>query len=46
VKLDGHDMRRIKVRDLRQHVAVVVQENVILPTSVAENIATAALMPR
>jgi ABC-type multidrug transport system fused ATPase/permease subunit len=39
VRLDGHDLRKIKLRDLRQHIAVVVQENVILPTSVAENIA-------
>ena len=39
IKLDGHDLRKIKVRDLRRHIAVVVQENVILPTSVAENIA-------
>jgi subfamily B ATP-binding cassette protein MsbA len=39
IKLDGHDLRKIKVRDLRQHIAVVVQENIILPTSVAENIA-------
>jgi ABC-type multidrug transport system fused ATPase/permease subunit len=39
LKLDGHDLRKIKLRDLRQHIAVVVQENVILPTSVAENIA-------
>src|SRR5205823_2770491 len=37
--LDGHDLRNIKLRDLRQHIAVVVQENIILPTSVAENIA-------
>jgi ABC-type multidrug transport system fused ATPase/permease subunit len=39
LKLDGHDLRKIKVRDLRQHIAIVVQENVILPTTVAENIA-------
>jgi subfamily B ATP-binding cassette protein MsbA len=39
VKLDGHDLRKIKLRDLRAHIAVVVQENVILPTSIAENIA-------
>ena len=39
LKLDGHDLRKIKVKDLRKHIAVVVQENVILPTTVAENIA-------
>jgi subfamily B ATP-binding cassette protein MsbA len=39
VKLDGQDLRKVKIRDARRHVAIVVQENVILPTSVAENIA-------
>jgi ATP-binding cassette subfamily B protein len=37
--LDGHDLRKIKLRDLRKHVALVLQENAILPTTVAENIA-------
>jgi len=39
MKLDGHDARTIKIADLRKHVALVLQESVILPTSVAENIA-------
>lgn len=39
LKLDGHDLRKIKIKDLRQHIALVLQENVILPTTVAENIA-------
>jgi subfamily B ATP-binding cassette protein MsbA len=39
IRLDGHDLRRIKIKDLRQHIALVLQDNVILPTSVAENIA-------
>jgi len=39
LKLDGIDLRKIRVRDLRAHIALVLQENVILPTSVAENIA-------
>ncbi len=39
LRLDGHDLRTIKVKDLRKHVALVLQENVILPASVAENIA-------
>jgi ABC-type multidrug transport system fused ATPase/permease subunit len=39
VALDGHDFRKIKLRDLRKHVALVLQENAILPTTVAENIA-------
>ena len=37
--LDGIDARRVRVRDLRKHVALVLQESVILPTTVAENIA-------
>jgi ABC-type multidrug transport system fused ATPase/permease subunit len=38
-RLDDYDVRRIKVRDLRKHVALVLQESVILPTTIAENIA-------
>ncbi|HEY7115651.1 MAG TPA: ABC transporter ATP-binding protein [Tepidisphaeraceae bacterium] len=39
IRLDGQDIRRVRIRDLRRHIALVLQENVILPTSVAENIA-------
>lgn len=39
LQLDGYDFRRIKLRDLRRHIAVVPQDSVILPTTVAENIA-------
>lgn len=39
MKLDGIDARKIKVADLRKHIALVLQDNVILPTTVAENIA-------
>jgi ABC-type multidrug transport system fused ATPase/permease subunit len=39
VRLDGIDARRVRVKDLRRHVALVLQESVILPTTVAENIA-------
>jgi ATP-binding cassette subfamily B protein len=39
MKLDGHDARHIKIADLRKHIALVLQESVILPTSVSENIA-------
>jgi ABC-type multidrug transport system fused ATPase/permease subunit len=39
MKLDGIDARRIRVADLRRHVALVLQETVILPTTIAENIA-------
>jgi subfamily B ATP-binding cassette protein MsbA len=37
--LDGIDVRGVRVRDLRKHVALVLQDSVILPTTVAENIA-------
>jgi subfamily B ATP-binding cassette protein MsbA len=39
LKLDEFDARRVKVADLRRHVALVLQDNVVLPTTVAENIA-------
>ncbi len=39
IKLDDVDMRNVRVSDLRKHVALVLQESVILPTTVAENIA-------
>lgn len=38
MKLDDRDARTIKVSSLRRHVALVLQESVILPTTVAENI--------
>jgi len=39
VRLDGIDVRTVKLRDLRKHVALVLQETMLLPVSVAENIA-------
>jgi subfamily B ATP-binding cassette protein MsbA len=39
LKLDGIDLRKIKLADLRRHVALVLQEGVILPTTISENIA-------
>jgi subfamily B ATP-binding cassette protein MsbA len=36
--LDDIDVRRVRIKDLRAHVALVLQENLILPTTVAENI--------
>jgi subfamily B ATP-binding cassette protein MsbA len=36
---DGQDIRRARLKDLRRHIAIVLQENVILPATVAENIA-------
>ena len=39
VLIDGHDLRTLRIRSLRQQVAVVLQEPFIFPLSVAENIA-------
>jgi ABC-type multidrug transport system fused ATPase/permease subunit len=39
IRFDGIDARDVRVADLRKHVALVLQESVILPTTVAENIA-------
>lgn len=39
VTLDGTDIRNIQLADLRKHIALVLQENLVLPTSIAENIA-------
>ncbi len=37
--LDGHNLRQVKVDDVRRHVALVPQDSQLLPTSIAENIA-------
>ncbi len=39
VRLDGVDLRRYKLDDLRKQFAVVLQEPVLFSTSIAENIA-------
>jgi ATP-binding cassette subfamily B protein len=39
VTVDGHDLRTLRIRSLRQQVAVVLQEPFIFPLSVADNIA-------
>jgi ABC-type multidrug transport system fused ATPase/permease subunit len=31
VKLDQHNLRRIKLKDVRRHIALVLQDSVILP---------------
>ena len=41
VLLDGRDLRDIKLRCLRGHVAVVLQEPFLFPISIADNIAYA-----
>ncbi|HLL88325.1 MAG TPA: ABC transporter ATP-binding protein [Tepidisphaeraceae bacterium] len=39
IHLDGVDVRQIKLADLRRHVAIVSQENLLLPTTIGQNIA-------
>ncbi len=39
ITLDGQDIRGVKITDLRAHIAIVLQENPLLPATVAENIA-------
>ncbi len=38
VRLDGHDLRTLKLEDLRRHVVLVEQEPTLLHATVAENI--------
>ena len=38
LKLDNRDLRTITLKSLRAHIALVLQESIILPTTVAENI--------
>ena len=39
VTIDGHDLRDVRLHDLREQVAVVLQEPVLFRLSIAENIA-------
>jgi ATP-binding cassette subfamily B protein len=39
VLVDGHDLRELRLRSLRQQVAIVLQEPFIFPMTIAENIA-------
>jgi ATP-binding cassette subfamily B protein/subfamily B ATP-binding cassette protein MsbA len=39
VSIDGHDVRHLKLEDLRRNIAIVLQEPFLLPVTVAENIA-------
>ena len=42
VRVGGVDIRDVRVRDLRSAIAVVLQENALFPTTIAENIRYAA----
>jgi ATP-binding cassette, subfamily B, putative efflux pump len=41
VLVDGHDLTRIKLRDYRSHLGVVLQDNFLFDGTIAENIAYA-----
>ena len=38
ISIDGVDLRSVRVADLRGNVAIALQENVLFPTSIAENL--------
>ncbi len=38
ILVDGHDLRQVKIRSLRQHVAVVLQDTFLFNTTVRENL--------
>ena len=38
ITIDGEDIRNIRVRSLRNHIGIVLQENALFPTSIADNI--------
>lgn len=38
VYIDGHDVRNYKLRDLRQHIALVLQDNILFSGTIRENI--------
>jgi ATP-binding cassette, subfamily B, bacterial len=39
VMLDGNDIRNVRIADIRRHIAQVPQDTLLLPTTIAENIA-------
>jgi subfamily B ATP-binding cassette protein MsbA len=41
VMVDGHDLAKVKLRDYREHLGVVLQDNFLFDGSIAENIAYA-----
>ena len=42
IRIDGEDIRDIRVRSLRDGIGIVLQENALFPTSIADNIRFAA----
>ena len=39
VTLDGRDIKKVRLHDLRRHIALALQDTIILPTTIWENIA-------
>ncbi|HWO40654.1 MAG TPA: ABC transporter ATP-binding protein, partial [Candidatus Eisenbacteria bacterium] len=39
VALDDHDLRTVRLKDVRRHIALALQDSIILPTTIWENIA-------
>src|SRR5439155_11601077 len=39
VRLDGVDLREFRLQDLREQISIVLQEPMLLPATIAENIA-------
>jgi ATP-binding cassette subfamily B protein len=39
IKLNGVDLRELRLKDLRSHISLVLQEPILLPATIAENIA-------
>lgn len=42
IRLDGHDIRRVKLRDLRRHIGIVPQESFLFNGTIYENLVYAA----
>ena len=38
ITIDGEDIRNIRIRSLRDHIGIVLQENALFPTNIADNI--------
>ncbi len=41
ILIDGHDLRAVRMRDLRRHIGVVLQDTFLFPGTIRENIAYA-----
>jgi ATP-binding cassette subfamily B protein len=39
ISIDGHDLREVRLEDLRAQIGIVLQEPFLLPLSIAENVA-------